>query len=423
MNRDRRSMRRAGATAMAGVFAGALAPWVLSSPAAAQGGLQSRRGGGGSVQRTAPGGGGSSSTTPSSPAAASPSQQQQQQQTDTVRRVTSSPSSPSSSVPRPWGSDGSGNGGVFIGGQKYPAGPGNDNFSSGLQTRTNRVTLPPKGHLPGGGGSLPSAPGSVILPPKPDPYNNNIVSPGLPGGWPNGPENGVYRPGMPQYTMPRSGFIVNGPTQVIGDHGITIFDGYRTIYVPGQTCVSPYSIYNAPPYIGSGYVITAPYVFLSGREIGSFWPFADNDRYYAADVQRGRSLRGALADLTRFWTAEDVRALRRRISPDLSVAIFQDERYTYSLRRREFLALSTDALDRVGTVSFRFNQVRDRNDGLVNAYARHVFRVRGEAGTRAATARYTLVYVDGDWYVSAVSLSPTVSGATDGGRAGYDDED
>ena len=82
------------------------------------------------------------------------------------------------------------------------------------------------------------------------------------------------------------------------------------------------------------------------------------------------------------------------------------ERYTYALKRGDFLALSADALERVSTLSFRFDSVRDRTDGLVNAYATHVFRVVGEQTPRTATVRYTLVYVDGDWYVSAIAHVP-----------------
>jgi hypothetical protein len=72
--------------------------------------------------------------------------------------------------------------------------------------------------------------------------------------------------------------------------------------------------------------------------------------------------------------------------------------------------MAADALDRVTTQSFRFRDVRDRSDGLVNAYATHTYRVRGEGGgTRVAEVRYTLVYVDGDWYVSALSHSGDIS--------------
>ena len=112
--------------------------------------------------------------------------------------------------------------------------------------------------------------------------------------------------------------------------------------------------------------------------------------------------------MARFWEENDARALRRRVSSDFAVGVFQDENYAYSLKRGDFLSLSGDALDRVSTISFRFDNVRDRTDGLVNAYATHVFRVRGEQEVQKATVRYTFVYVDGDWYVSAISHTPFV---------------
>lgn len=204
----------------------------------------------------------------------------------------------------------------------------------------------------------------------------------------------------------------HGTTLRIGDNGVSVYAGHHPTFVPGQTYASPFGVYQCAPYIRAAYVVTTPYIYVHGRETGTFEPFAENNRYYQNDAFRGRALRAALNDLQAFWEENDARALRRRVLPDVAVAVFQNERYTYSLRRVDFLALTADALDRITTLSFRFDTVRDRTDGLVNAHAVHSYRVRGDSKIQLARARYTLVYVDGDWHISAVSLSPDVAGAT-----------
>lgn len=273
----------------------------------------------------------------------------------------------------------------------------------GRDSRDGGFTLPPRGVLNRDSDRQTS--GGLAtggLPPKLNPFRGNVSRPNLPDKLPPQILSGHFRNNARYFTTP-------GNVIVLGDYGNTLYHGYTTTYLPGQSWVSPYYQYNCPPYIGSSYVLTRPYAYAYGRELGSFRPYADNDRYYSADTYRGRTLRAALNDLTLFWEENDARALRRRVSPDFAVAVFQDERYSYSLRQRDFLGLSSDALDRVTTLSFRFDSVRDRSDGLINAYGTHVFRLRGDSTPRQATVRYTLVYVDGDWYVSALSMAPDIA--------------
>ena len=255
--------------------------------------------------------------------------------------------------------------------------------------------IPPKGSLPPGSVFRPGD-GYAPLPPKPDP---------------NGRRDSVFRRGALPSRLPGRPASSGSFSRYRDRWGTTIFAGYSTIYIPNRTYLSPFHYYNCPPYIGSSYVVTSPYLYLNGRELGSFSPWSDQDRYYGSDVYRGRGLRSALNDLTRFWEENDLRALRRHVSPDLSIGVFQDGRYAYSLRRDAFLEMASDALDRVTTQSFRFRDVRHRSDGLVSAYGTHTYRVRGESGgIRVAEVRYTLIYVDGDWYVSDLSHSTDFNG-------------
>lgn len=265
-----------------------------------------------------------------------------------------------------------------------PYRPG-DTASRGL----GRPTLP--GRLPRRGGATVFNNGAITY------YNYN---------------NSYYDPFYDCYRVPPfATFNVITP----GWGSSWAFNGYGTTFIAGTTFYSPYWFYRAPTFIQRNYILTTPYPYYAGQELdysrSSSW---DNDGYYGtSENTRSRRLRSALNDLSRFWEENDAKALRRRVSPDFAVGVFQDEDYAYSLKRGDFLALSNDALDKVTTVSFRFNSVRDRTDGLVNAYATHVFTTReggGAAAGRAESAnvRYTLVFVDGDWYVSAISHAPAV---------------
>lgn len=291
-----------------------------------------------------------------------------------------------------------------------------------------RGTLPSSngGLIPGGwnsgGAALPRS-AVTLLPPR---IEAGISQPVLPRNLPRrtgrrgsatvyrGGNVYYYDYGYGYYDNYSSSYCVPPATAVSivlpGNGAAYVFNGYGTSYYPGTTFYSPYWYYRSPTFIQRSFLITTPYPFLYGRELSDARSYGggDEDRYFGTDTARTRGLRAALNDLARFWEENDARALRRRVSPDFAVGVFQDENYAYSLKRGDFLALSNDALDRMTTISFRFDTVRDRTDGLVNAYATHVFRVRGEPQTQTATVRYTFVYVDGDWYVSAISHTPAV---------------
>jgi hypothetical protein len=220
--------------------------------------------------------------------------------------------------------------------------------------------------------------------------------------------NGVYQNGF--YQNP--GYVVHqqnvGPTVDLGNGTrVTLFGGYRTTFVSGQTVLSPFGVlYGCQPYIASSLVLRTPYPYASGYVTGQVQPWADNDSFVAADVNRGRGLRSALNDLTRTWENGDLSAFRRRLASDLNVAVFQNERFLYSLRPLDMYALTADTVSSTETIAFRFSDVQQRNDGLVNAIATHTYRVRGENEVRTAKLRFTFVYLEGNWVLSSLALAP-----------------
>jgi hypothetical protein len=284
--------------------------------------------------------------------------------------------------------------------------PTNNNGNGGqVIIRPPIVCPPPVYYYPQGGYAFPPTMGPVYVeryPSVPGSVHYNERQTYVTGYVP-------YVP-APVYTTPGYGVQQTylGPTVDLGNGTrITLFNSYRTTFVNGQTVVSPFGLfYGCQPYIASSVIINAPYPYASGVNIGAVQPWTDTDRFVAADRNRGQKLRAALNDLTRSWENGDLAAFRRHLDPEMSVAVFQSERFLYSLRPSDLYALTSDTIDGTETISFRFGEVQERNDGLVNAYATHIYRVRGENETRSAKVRCTFVYLEGQWYLSALSLAP-----------------
>ena len=244
----------------------------------------------------------------------------------------------------------------------------------------------------------------------------------------------------PNPTLVVPGTPVTQTVTTAGITTVTLFNGYAPVYSTGQTVLSPYgAFYGSPAYIGAGYVIDTPYPYASSREIAALsgitivggtntvyvqnapqiapqTPSGANNSDGAGDAndpnaitgQKADRLRDALADMQAFWVRDDVRALRRHLSANGTIAVFQNEKFAYSLKRADFLSVSTDTLNRVQTQGLDFRRVTVRSDGMVNAYAAHTYRVVESVNQtpQKATMRVTLAWDGNNWLLSAISLSP-----------------
>lgn len=324
---------------------------------------------------------------------------------------------------------------VIRGGQVVPVNQGGT-----VITTSGGVIVPPNGsYTPnpyyGYGGNN----STVIINNNGYPYYNGYNSYGYNNGYTNG-YNGYITGALPNPTIVVPGTPVTQTVITGGAVNVTLFNGYSAFWSSGQTVLSPFgSFYGSPAYIGSRYVVATPYPYLYGRETtvlnGITILGYDGANYATRAPQTGTQapsegyddtpsaaanaiserkatlLRDALSDVQAFWVNEDVRAMRRRLLPTGMVGVFQNERFAYSLRRTDFLAVSSDTLDRIQTQSLKFKRVVSRDDGLVNAYATHTYRVRGTKSTapgdlRTATVRVTFIWDGGDWFVSAISFAP-----------------
>jgi len=205
--------------------------------------------------------------------------------------------------------------------------------------------------------------------------------------------------------------LPNGRTRMTTseiDAGCT-FPGYAAFDQTGQTVLSPFAIYSGcTPYLYRRYVVFSTPSVCADRyvELTSINPWNAYDAAGSVTAS-SLSLRTALDDVAAYWQEGRIAGLRRRTAPDVSVAVFRGDRFAYSLHRTDFLALASDALQDVHTVSFQFTDVRRRSDGLISATAEHRYYPRGGSSRAVQTARigYTFVYLSGDWYVTAFTLA------------------
>jgi hypothetical protein len=238
-------------------------------------------------------------------------------------------------------------------------------------------------------------------------------APQAPSGIPLGGGATFYPyPSDPNAPIPADAPYTQGPVPGTyrgkGDiSNVLLFPGYRSTFVVQQTVVAPYGAwYGCPAYIDVRYAQSAPWPYRNGAAVAAVQPWSDEDAYMAADAARAQALRTALNDLTRFWEGGDIRALRRHLpGTDQDVAVFHNGRFLYSLARNDFAAVSSDVADAVDTVSFRFVNMEKRDDGLIDATARHSYRVRDTGEQRTGTVRYSLLYQNGTYFVSAVALA------------------
>lgn len=178
-----------------------------------------------------------------------------------------------------------------------------------------------------------------------------------------------------------------GGTTVIFNNGYPgYYPGYDGVYYPGSTV----TVTTYPGYQNQN---VAPVVVNSNN---------------AVQTAETAALRTALSDVTRAWERRDAAALGRHLAPDLSVAVLEDERFRVTVQPANAYNYLGSLLGAVSTLSYRVNDVRFDANGAAHLYATHRFRTAGGRQTQTASVRSTLVYVEGRWLLSAISVAPGI---------------
>lgn len=140
-------------------------------------------------------------------------------------------------------------------------------------------------------------------------------------------------------------------------------------------------------YVSVAYV-SEP-LFVSGRY------YLHNDRFAGLD--------DALADIRSAWISGRYDLIQQHVRSDSSLSVLTDGKYDYAISSADYLAMTHDAISDLDTVSFVWDEVKERKDGTATAFGEHSYR--GSDGTRKVYVSYTLQKQGHDYYITEVGSS------------------
>ncbi|MGB9587427.1 MAG: CFI-box-CTERM domain-containing protein [Armatimonadota bacterium] len=165
-----------------------------------------------------------------------------------------------------------------------------------------------------------------------------------------------------------------------------------------------YRLYLSYPYYDVG-----PVVIIDAEN----WP-ADQGRWrrsyeYAKPVPG--SLEEALVDIEATWWEENPTLLMWHIDARHSVDIYTDGKYSHSLTPRQVYKLTVEAMSRIRTVDFSFDDI-DRHGFTARVRARHEY-LGPDTRHRIAHLTYYLEKVRNRWVIDRIDIrQPSKYGAT-----------
>jgi len=112
------------------------------------------------------------------------------------------------------------------------------------------------------------------------------------------------------------------------------------------------------PYVEVGYYST-PVIFT-------------HDDYYLA-ARDSNELDYALSDIRKSWTDNRADLIDNHVNDDQSIAVLLDGKYDYSVEARDYVQMTSDAIDQTKTISFTWESVKQRTDGEYTAFGKHVY--------------------------------------------------
>ena len=132
-------------------------------------------------------------------------------------------------------------------------------------------------------------------------------------------------------------------------------------------------------------------------------PIYVKDDYYL-ESQTYKALDEALSDVRSAWLSGRYDLIERHVMPNDKVAIFLDGRYDYSIDGEDYLHMTRDALQDLETVSFVWDNVRQRTDGTVTAFGTHRY-FDASGNVKTVYVSYTLDKVGSEYYIVEIGSS------------------
>ncbi|MFQ3610552.1 MAG: hypothetical protein SNJ72_03560, partial [Fimbriimonadales bacterium] len=176
---------------------------------------------------------------------------------------------------------------------------------------------------------------------------------------------------------------------------------------PYLVCFAPYYYYYPlPPFVMAHRVIYSP----PARRIVVEVPVFLDAPYYLERSDPNfnweqRERQQVLNDLRAMWLLRDPSILQRYVRPGSQIAVYLDGRYAYSVPAEDYTEMTRDALMAVKTEQIRFTRVTKRGENELIFRGEHRYIDDATGNLRVVYISYTLVKVDGRWYISEVGSS------------------
>ncbi len=182
---------------------------------------------------------------------------------------------------------------------------------------------------------------------------------------------------------------------------------YSATPEPFLVCYAPYYYYyTLPPFVSANRVIYDPPRRTIIVEVPVFLDapyYLERSRPNFRSEQEERQR--VLNDIRAMWLLRDPSILQRYVRPESQIAVYLDGRYAYSVPAEDFIEMTRDALIGVKTEQIRFTRNTMRGDNELILRGEHRYIDDATGNLRLVYISYTLVKVDGRWYISEVGSS------------------
>ena len=188
---------------------------------------------------------------------------------------------------------------------------------------------------------------------------------------------------------------------------------YCFAYVPRSVFPSIYFLYGTFPYIYRERVVvinrpTTHYVYDSIDLYDDDYYLSPSYRTsngYTLSSSARRSLRDSLDNVEVAWETGDSDLLLRYASESGKLDVFFKGDYSYTINYEDYSGMTRDAMQTLGTIEFKFDDIKMRRTDEAVAYGYHTY-YDSDDDYQKIYVSYTLRRMGSQWYITEVGSSP-----------------
>jgi hypothetical protein len=198
-------------------------------------------------------------------------------------------------------------------------------------------------------------------------------------------------------------------------HGYAHFPYYRSSFIAGDAFISPFGFFFGvcDPFIAASccnyYPPSVMYIdvpLYNGSTCIGYSPDPTGNWLDSPDLNLEEpGLSSALDELSETFQGGNVDALASLISPNVSIAVYLQGKYKYSLAANNYVDLTRDAIQNTHMDSFDLTDLRERSPNVFCAAGKQVYTDRN-GGTRSVYVSFVLQDYGGQWTLTQVGTAP-----------------